>query len=97
MRKTGIISFLIALMFVTSCGEDLIDPVTQPRISAVKEKLEDVAACINEAQAMNFTRWPVIGTYLGASIICLGSWEEEVQYNADFLDERVKWMDDFFL
>ena len=69
----------------------------KPRIPMVKEKLEDVAACINEAQAMNFARWPVIGTYLGASLICLGSWEEEVQYNSDFLDERVRWMDDFLL
>ena len=69
----------------------------KPRIPMVKEKLEDVAACINEAQSMNFARWPVIGTYLGASLICLGSWEEEVQYNSDFLDERVRWMDDFLL
>lgn len=65
------------------------------RIPALKQKIDDVVVCIHEAQAMNFARWPVIGTYLGASLICLGSWEEEVRYNSDFFDERVKWMDEF--
>lgn len=67
----------------------------EPRIPLLKEKLELVADSISEAQAMNFAQWPVIGTYLGASIICLDSWEAEVEYNADFFDERVKWMDEF--
>ena len=67
----------------------------KPRIPELKAKLEEVATTINEAQAMNFAQWPVMGSYLGASLICLGSWEEEVKYNADFFDKRCQWMDDF--
>lgn len=67
----------------------------KPRIPALKQKMTELAYSINEAQAMNFARWPVFGSYLGASIINLDSWEEEVQYNADFLDTRIEWMDGF--
>lgn len=67
----------------------------KPRIPALKKKLAGIAESIEEAQAMNFAQWPVFGHYLGASIINLDSWEAEVQYNAEFFDTRVEWLDNF--
>lgn len=67
----------------------------KPRIPALKKKLAEVAENLSYAQKANFEKWQILDSYEGAGIICLGSWEAEVQYCADFFDERVIWMDEF--
>lgn len=65
------------------------------RIPALKEKLAAVADNISSAQSSNFEKWQILDSYEGAGLICLGSWEAEVEYCADFLDQRVLWLDKF--
>lgn len=67
----------------------------KPRIPVMKKKLAAVAANISVAQKANFEKWDILDSYQGAGIVCLGSWEAEVRYCADFLDERINWMDGF--
>ena len=61
----------------------------------VQEKLSAVADNISEAQKGNFEKWRILNTYEGAALICLGSWEAEVEYCEDFLRQRVVWLDEF--
>lgn len=67
----------------------------KPRIPAVQEKLAAVAHNISEAQKSNFEKWQILNSYEGAGLICLGSWEAEVEYCEDFLRQRVQWLDEF--
>ena len=65
------------------------------RIPSVQEKLSAVADNISEAQKVNFEKWKILNSYEGAALICLGSWEAEVEYCEDFLRQRVVWLDEF--
>lgn len=69
--------------------------VLKERIPAVQEKLAAVAENVSEAQKANFEKWQILDSCEGAGLICLGSWEEEVKYCADFLEYRVQWLDEF--
>lgn len=69
--------------------------VFKTRIPAVQEKIAAVAENIKEAQKSNFEKWQILDSYEGAALICLGSWEAEVEYCADFLRRRVIWLDEF--
>jgi hypothetical protein len=61
----------------------------------LQEKLAAVADNISEAQKDNFEKWQILDSYEGAGLICLGSWEAEVEYCAEFLRQRVVWLDGF--
>lgn len=69
--------------------------VFKTRIPALQEKLAAVADNISEAQKDNFDKWQILDSYEGAGLICLGSWEAEVEYCAEFLRQRVVWLDEF--
>lgn len=69
--------------------------VLKTRFPALKEKLAAVADNLSPVQKSNFERWPTLDSYEGAGLIHLGSWEAEVKYCADFLDQRILWMDKF--
>lgn len=67
----------------------------EKRVPQIKTKMEKVAANIKDAQKENFELWQIMGTLQGAAIICFDTWEEEVDYAADFFDKRVEWLDGF--
>lgn len=69
--------------------------VLKTRLPAVQEKLAQVAANISVAQKSNFEKWQILDSYEGAALICLGSWEAEVEYCADFLSRRIIWLDKY--
>jgi hypothetical protein len=69
--------------------------VLKERIPAVQEKMAAVSENVSVAQKSNFEKWQILDSYEGAGLICLGSWEEEVAYCADFLKFRVQWLDEF--
>lgn len=55
----------------------------------VKEKKEN----IKYAQKQNFSRWQILGQYTSVGLTNFKTWEEEVEYAADFLQRRVEWLD----
>lgn len=40
----------------------------------------------------NFTRWPILGTYVWPNVVWLGNYRSEVEYMADFYSQRLEWM-----
>ena len=45
------------------------------------------------AQIKKFSRWPIQGKYISVGLVKFDTWEEEVEYEKEFLDARVQWLD----
>ena len=54
----------------------------------------ETAAQLEEAQARNFQRWPVLGRYVWPNAFVGDTHEDEVDYLTDWLTARLAWMDD---
>ena len=67
----------------------------KPKLPGFKATIAAVAKSIEEAQARNFERWPILDEYISVGLVALGSWEAEVAYAADFFDRRCRWFDSF--
>jgi len=55
--------------------------------------IDSLAAHIDEAQARNFQRWPVLGKYLWPNSFVGESWQQELDFLVNWIDERLAWMD----
>ena len=60
-------------------------------VATIKAKAESIRA----AQENNFKRWPILDEYVGAGLIALGSWDEELAYILSFFEQRMAWMDEW--
>ena len=60
-------------------------------VATIKAKAESIRA----AQENNFKRWPILDEYVGAGLIALGSWDEELAYVLSFFEQRMAWMDEW--
>lgn len=61
---------------------------------AVNHMFDSLTSLVNEAQQRNYTRWPVIGTYIWPN----NNWDntsyvQEVNYFKNWLFARMEWMD----
>lgn len=56
--------------------------------------IDDNAALLEDAQARNFDRWPVLGVYVWPNGFVGNTYEEEVDFLEDWLTDRLNWMDD---
>lgn len=61
------------------------------------EKMSLTAGRLVEAQAMNFDRWQTLDWHVSVGLVCLKSWEKEVEYVEDFFSHRVSLMNSFLL
>jgi hypothetical protein len=59
-------------------------------------RITQYADLLGEAQARNFERWPVLGTYVWPNSFVSDSWEEEVEYLREWLHNRAEWLDGAF-
>ena len=75
-------------------------PLATDRLRA---DIDETAALLEEAQARNYARWPVLGTSVwitsGSPREAPGweerdSWEEEVAWMRDWLEARLVWIDE---
>jgi hypothetical protein len=66
------------------------------QIDAIDAVIDSFATKINEAQARNFTRWPVLGTYVWPNIDpeSRTTYSDEINYLKDWIAERIYWLDD---
>lgn len=62
-------------------------------LPALAEIVEAKRENIEYAQRQNFRRWQILGQYTSVGLTNFGTWEEEVDYAADFLQRRVQWLD----
>ena len=57
--------------------------------------IDSVATLLNEeAQARNFTRWPILGEYVWPNKFVGETYQEEVDYMKDWVTRRLAWLDE---
>lgn len=56
--------------------------------------IDDTAAQLDEAQQRNFACWPVLGQYVWPNVYIGYTYQDEVTYLKDWLQDRIEWMDD---
>ena len=55
--------------------------------------IETYAALLDEAQARNYQRWPILGTYVWPNWYIAPTYADEVAWMRQWLTDRVAWMD----
>ena len=64
--------------------------LTEENMMAFIDSLEQA---LNQSQQLNFTRWPIMNTYVHQNPVLWGSYKAEVQNVRRFMKERIAWMD----
>ena len=59
--------------------------------------IDSVANVLTEARARNFSKWPVIGTYVWPNYYVGQSYQQEVDWLKNFVKKRAAWLDDQWL
>lgn len=57
------------------------------------EHLHQSAAALDAAQQRNFQRWPILDEPIFTNVFALGSYTAEVDYVAQWLSQRARWID----
>ncbi|MBN2592508.1 MAG: CotH kinase family protein, partial [Sedimentisphaerales bacterium] len=57
------------------------------------QDIEDTAALVDEAQARNFNRWPVLGSRIWPNWFIGNTYDEEINWMSGWLEQRLNWMD----
>jgi len=65
-------------------------PFSTPRIYRF---IDSIATLINEAQQRNFTKWPILNTYVWPNAFVGGNYPNEVAYLKTWIMFRLDWMD----
>jgi hypothetical protein len=55
--------------------------------------IDGYAALLNESQARNFARWPVLGRYIWPNWFIATTYRQEIDWMKDWLVQRLTWMD----
>ena len=63
------------------------------RTDSLLHFIDTQAAIIEEAQTRNFTRWPILGSYVWPNVFIGDTYEEELNYLKTWLSDRLDWMD----
>jgi hypothetical protein len=83
----------------------LEDPGFQARLQArwnelkadqfdtILDYIDESVPLLEQAQANNFQRWPILDQWVWPNAVVTGSYEGEVQYLKDWLRARIDWMD----
>ena len=68
---------------------------TQLATDQVVGHIDSVATLLNEeAQARNFTRWPILGEYVWPNAFVGETYQEEVDWMKDWVTRRLSWLDE---
>lgn len=57
------------------------------------EEINKTSEYLNFSQQRNFERWPILDKYVWPNAIVTDSYEQEVQYLKNWLEERINWLD----
>lgn len=55
--------------------------------------IDEQAALIAEARVRNFQKWPIIGVYVNWNGFVGQTYEEDLEYLKDYIEDRALWMD----
>jgi hypothetical protein len=56
-------------------------------------KLDSKAALLADAEKRNFTRWPILDTYVWPNSEVAGSYQGEVDFFRNWMVARIAWLD----
>ncbi|HMC28503.1 MAG TPA: CotH kinase family protein, partial [Verrucomicrobiae bacterium] len=65
--------------------------------SNVLARIDELAAQLNEAQARNFRRWPILGRTVWPNHFVRDSFQEEVNWLKEYIESRFSWIDEQFV
>ena len=57
-------------------------------------RVDSVATLVDEAQARNFARWPILGEYIWPNAFVGETYQEELDYLKDWTTQRLTWLDE---
>ncbi|MGI9175984.1 MAG: CotH kinase family protein, partial [Rhodothermales bacterium] len=60
---------------------------------SLMQSVDAMATLLDEAQARNFERWPILGEYVWPNAFIGQTYAEEVDYLKGWLGERLAWLD----
>ena len=74
---------------------DIWDEARQRGLSKeyMAEYIDSVAAELDASQQLNFTRWPTLDQTVHNNPVARGSYEAEVNYVKEFVQDRIDWID----
>lgn len=65
--------------------------------SRIHRRIDEMAAELNEAQARNFRRWPVLGRRVNPNYFVGDTYQEEIDWMKNWIGKRIDWIDGQFL
>ena len=63
----------------------------------VLSRVDQLAAQLNESQARNFKRWPILGRHINPNWFVGNTYQEEVAWMKQWIQKRLAWIDQQFL
>ena len=60
---------------------------------SLMQSIDAMATLLDEAQARNFERWPILGEYIWPNVFVGQTYAEEIDYLKGWLSGRVAWLD----
>jgi hypothetical protein len=66
------------------------------RTQALLSDIDGSASLLNEAQARNYVRWPILGTYVWPNWFIGATYASEIDWMKQWLSDRLLWMDGQF-
>jgi len=61
-----------------------------------QEQVNSNSVYLNQSQERNFYKWPILGTYVWPNYVFYSTYNEEVKYLKEWLDERLEWLKENF-
>jgi len=62
----------------------------------INSTIDNYTEYLNEAQARNFEKWQILGTYVWPNYFIGNTYEEEILFMKQFLQDRFNWIDQQF-
>jgi hypothetical protein len=59
-----------------------------------QESINSNSLYLNQSQERNFYKWPILGTYIWPNNVFFSTYDEEVIYLKEWLNERLEWLND---
>jgi len=60
-------------------------------------RVDELAAYLNESQARNFRRWPILGRRINPNDFVGSTYQEEIRWMKQWIQHRIVWIDGQFL
>ena len=60
---------------------------------SISKLIDQIAGELNEAQARNFERWPILGEHVSSNSFVGDSYREEVEWLKKWIEGRIAWID----